>query len=751
MIAVRRQQRGSVGSVQTQRIGQCTQRVGIGTASLTFLDGTDRRDAHARFLGQRLLTEASAQSEAAQRSGERISLARSPGHRGAVYPCPQKWTLEQVDGKSRWYSALPARNLTAMAVRDVALERHHAELLRGTPLLAGIEPIALARLVTRLQVIQLADGDELVRCGDQADALYVISHGRFGVYAPDGSSIGGRRLRTCGEGELIGELALLTGSPRSATVRAEGEGEALRLHREDFDSLVATEPCVSRAIAATLGRRLVASQSLESDPAAVAPRLPAGVDRLSHGPTRLVSARQAVGLVIGALVMCAGWLLPHPESFSLAAWQAAATFVAIVPLMVFGSLPDAALALVLVATWVLGGVASPEVALSGFASGSWVLTIAIFIVGAVIASSGMLFRIALWSVEHVRGGFKAHVTALCLTGWISSAAIPNPSGRMLLVAPAVTELAQGFGYTAGSRGAAGLAMAALLGFGQTFAPFLTSSTTAILTFTLLPAASRAHLDWGAWAVRAAPTYAILMTGLLVYIVWRFTPRERTQTTRRSDAVPVQRALLGRTSTQEWLAGLVVIGLLVGFVTQPMHHIDATWIAVGALGGLAALGLVTADTFRTVNWNYALWFGTLGSMVGVFSSTSLDRSLASVLGGAFDGLAGNPFVFVGLLTLVCFGVSFVLRFAAAAPMLTVALAPIATSVGVDAWVVGFVALIGTSGFFLPFQSSTYQAIHQELGGGLFSHDQVRSVGLMYGALSLLALLASVPVWHLMGLL
>jgi hypothetical protein len=69
-----------------------------------------------------------------------------------------------------------------------------------------------------------------------------------------------------------------------------------------------------------------------------------------------------------------------------------------------------------------------------------------------------------------------------------------------------------------------------------------------------------------------------------------------------------------------------------------------------------------------------------------------------------------------VTLVCFGVSFVLRFAAAAPMLTVALAPIATSIGIDAWVIGFVALIGTSGFFLPFQSSTYQAIHQELGEG-----------------------------------
>ena len=85
----------------------------------------------------------------------------------------------------------------------------------------------------------------------------------------------------------------------------------------------------------------------------------------------------------------------------------------------------------------------------------------------------------------------------------------------------------------------------------------------------------------------------------------------------------------------------------------------------------------------------------------------------------------------------------LRFAAAAPILTVALAPIASSVGVDAWIIAFVVLIGTSGFFLAFQGSTYQAIQQALDGRLFSHRQVHSVGLVYGLLSLLGLLVACP--------
>jgi DASS family divalent anion:Na+ symporter len=101
--------------------------------------------------------------------------------------------------------------------------------------------------------------------------------------------------------------------------------------------------------------------------------------------------------------------------------------------------------------------------------------------------------------------------------------------------------------------------------------------------------------------------------------------------------------------------------------------------------------------------------------------------------------------------VCFAASFVLRFAAAAPLVTVALAPVAASLGIDPCVVAIVALVGTSGFFLPYQSTIYQAIHQELGGRLFQHTQARPAVIMYGGLSLVAIVVSVPIWHAMGLL
>ena len=629
-------------------------------------------------------------------------------------------------------------------IRGISLVEAHGDLLRGSALFAGLDGVALAKLAARLEVVQLDDGENVVRHGEPGDALYVISRGQFGVYASDQ-----KRLRTCGRGELIGEMALLTGEPRSATVRAEGEAEVLRLDRARFDDLVRDDPSVPLALAATLSSRLRTVEQVAPSQAPSPPvRSVVPIPRDS-APLRLISLGKAIGLVAAALILAFGWPIAPPSGFTVEGWRAAATLLAIVPVMVFGSLPDGAIALVLAATWVVGGVASPRVALGGFASGTWMLTIAIFVVGAVIASSGLLFRVALWSMEHVRGGFKVEALALCVTGWLSSAAVPNPSGRMLLVAPAVTEMAEAYGYAPGSRPAAGLAMAALLGFGQTVAPFLTSSTTTLLTFTLLPDASRSGLDWMTWAVRAAPTYGVLLLGMLAFIVWRYAPQ--TACTRRTDALPVQRALLGPVSRQEWVSGVVMLLLLASFATQPVHHVDPAWIAVAALGVLAALGLVTADTLRTVNWNYALLFGTLASVVEIFTTTGLDRSLTSLIAGALSGFSNSPFVFILCLTVVSFGASFVLRFAAAAPLITVALAPVAATVGIDPWVVAIIALLGTSGFFLPYQSTIYQAVHQELNGSLFQHVQVRPVALMYGAFTLLAIVASVPVWHAMGLL
>jgi CRP/FNR family transcriptional regulator, cyclic AMP receptor protein len=85
-----------------------------------------------------------------------------------------------------------------------------------------------------------------VRAGDDDRALYLVLSGRLQALVEGATAIE--------PGSVFGELAFLDGLPRSATVRAVEDGEALRLSFDTFETLAARHPELGRAILLDLGR-----------------------------------------------------------------------------------------------------------------------------------------------------------------------------------------------------------------------------------------------------------------------------------------------------------------------------------------------------------------------------------------------------------------------------------------------------------------------------------------------------------------
>ena len=96
-------------------------------------------------------------------------------------------------------------------------------------------------------------GEWLFREGEEGDALYVIRAGRLEVVAGDGD---GSVMRVLGRGAALGELALLTSSPRSASARAARDTDLIAIDRDDFQRLLEEAPEVSLALTRTLGAQL---------------------------------------------------------------------------------------------------------------------------------------------------------------------------------------------------------------------------------------------------------------------------------------------------------------------------------------------------------------------------------------------------------------------------------------------------------------------------------------------------------------
>jgi hypothetical protein len=108
-------------------------------------------------------------------------------------------------------------------------------------------------------------------------------------------------------------------------------------------------------------------------------------------------------------------------------------------------------------------------------------------------------------------------------------------------------------------------------------------------------------------------------------------------------------------------------------------------------------------------------------------------------------------FIVALTLFCFAVSFVVRWQAASPLVTIALAPVSIAAGIHPFIVGLISVVACNGFFLPYQSTTYLALSGGTGGQLFSHKQAFPAAIAFFVWTMIAAVLSIPAWHMMGLM
>lgn len=132
--------------------------------------------------------------------------------------------------------------------------RNPVALLASLPLFAGIDRDTLAALGAGLDWIALPGGAVLFEAGEPSDCLYIVFSGSLGAYGGDPPHL----IARIPAGETVGEMGLLSGRPRSATVRAIRDSDVARLPREVFDRVVATNPLALMRLAQLLVGRLEA-------------------------------------------------------------------------------------------------------------------------------------------------------------------------------------------------------------------------------------------------------------------------------------------------------------------------------------------------------------------------------------------------------------------------------------------------------------------------------------------------------------
>jgi CRP-like cAMP-binding protein len=131
------------------------------------------------------------------------------------------------------------------------------DLLSSTELFAELPEAELGKIARLLKEIKFAENEVIFQQGEAGDALYIVLNGRVRIATTD--HFGRERvLAFYGPGEFFGDMAVLTGEPRSATASASTDVRLLQLRKDDFNLLVTTSVGMMRGMMRVMVERQTA-------------------------------------------------------------------------------------------------------------------------------------------------------------------------------------------------------------------------------------------------------------------------------------------------------------------------------------------------------------------------------------------------------------------------------------------------------------------------------------------------------------
>jgi CRP-like cAMP-binding protein len=124
------------------------------------------------------------------------------------------------------------------------------ELMKQVPLFSKLSGSCLKELAGLADEIDLPQGKTLTAEGERGREFFVLLEGSADVRQK------GKKIRTLGEGDFLGEIALVTKLPRTATVTTTSPVRALVITDRDFASLLKRSPRIGQGVLEALGERL---------------------------------------------------------------------------------------------------------------------------------------------------------------------------------------------------------------------------------------------------------------------------------------------------------------------------------------------------------------------------------------------------------------------------------------------------------------------------------------------------------------
>ena len=132
--------------------------------------------------------------------------------------------------------------------------------LRKSPLFQGLSDDELQTLMDNARPVSLPAGEALMKQGEPGDSAFVVLKGEFAIHKQSGQSL--IKINVRSPGDVLGEMALLSQAPRSATVTAVTDCETLCISKDAFEKLLSTSSTAALAVLHWVMTRLTQNEAL---------------------------------------------------------------------------------------------------------------------------------------------------------------------------------------------------------------------------------------------------------------------------------------------------------------------------------------------------------------------------------------------------------------------------------------------------------------------------------------------------------
>ncbi|WP_248925953.1 cyclic nucleotide-binding domain-containing protein [Paenibacillus hamazuiensis] len=591
------------------------------------------------------------------------------------------------------------------------------------PLFEGLDRVHKATLLQEFTQLSYSKGDLLFEEGEFGDSLYIIMQGKARIYLGSGASES--TLAILGEKEYFGEMALLTGDPRSASAMAESDLVVLKLYKESFDRILYGYNALAVQFAGILAKRLaqVNRQSRSDELSHDTPVVTETMVSEGIGATGTIS-RQAeqsggihtaqenrrsplyralsmtVSLLSGALcyyVMQAG---SQPVAVCVIGAISLTSFLLVACRL--ASLPLAS-AFIAAAAVLMPGIEFDSGAAASVGS-RLITALALAMSAQAVYRTGVVQRLLLRAALFFQGKGMRFGAIIELMSVLSVLLLP--SSRLRNEAFACLQLKD--------RESCRSDAYSIL--------FIQSSILCWFALAILPASLANDNGFMQWMVAVLPVAAIMV---LSNVVIMFLRREEKLAAPDHSIMTAQLSIMGSWSIKETIALIIMLGGSMAMALAPWLGVSLLVVSLLMVLAFAACGLLGKETAGEVRYEPFIVFALLGGAAAMYEGVGIQRLTAAWVNEHMTAV-------VALLTL--FAVVLLLsRFIP--PMMAIFAGLICIGAGsVEA---------GAS----PAQTAVIAVLASQCQfGGLFAKGE-RNLSVVLKIIpACLAVLLTVPLWH-----